>query len=114
MQSFVEKITSRKFLLAFAAFLGSLGAGITGLATGNEAVALTGGILMVFSAAIYAACEAYVDGKSAESTKVNLQIDAKPVKVDDAERLLNLVIAPDNCNTEAVSDTKETADGQAN
>ena len=62
-----EKLTSRKFLIALAAFLSSLGTGITGLCINNEAVAMTGGILCVVSAAIYAYCEAYVDAASIKS-----------------------------------------------
>ena len=62
-----EKLTSRKFLIALAAFLSSLGTGITGLCINNEAVAMTGGILCVVSAAIYAFCEAYVDAASIKS-----------------------------------------------
>ncbi len=62
-----EKFKSRKFLLAAAAFLSSLGTGITGVCVGNERVAMVGGILCVVSAAIYAACEAYVDGASIKS-----------------------------------------------
>lgn len=64
-----SKWTSRKFWLAVAAFLASLGTGITGLVTDNETVALVGGILTVVSAAIYAFCEAYVDAASVKSTK---------------------------------------------
>lgn len=63
----MEKFKSRKFLMALAAFLASLGTGIAGLCTGNEAVAMTGGILCVVSSAIYAFCEAYVDGASVKS-----------------------------------------------
>ena len=63
----LNKLTSRKFLIALAAFLSSLGTGITGLCINNEAVAMTGGILCVVSAAIYAFCEAYVDATSIKS-----------------------------------------------
>lgn len=56
-----EKLTSRKFWLMAAAFLGSLGASIVGLHTGCEAVAIVGTVCSVLSAAIYAACEAAVD-----------------------------------------------------
>ena len=62
-----SKLYSRKFWIAVAAFLASLGTGITGLCTDNEAVAMTGGILCVVSAAIYAFCEAYVDASSIKS-----------------------------------------------
>lgn len=56
-----NKLTSRKFWICIAAFLGSLGTGITGLVQGNQTIAIIGGCCTVLSAAIYAACEAYVD-----------------------------------------------------
>lgn len=59
-----EKLSSRKFWVCVAAFLGSLGTGISGLVVGNQTLALVGGILTVVSAAIYAFCEAWVDGKA--------------------------------------------------
>lgn len=72
------KLTSRKFWLAAAAFLASLGTGITGLATDNTALTTTGLVCTMLSAAIYAACESYVDGKSAASsmTVTNKQVTA--------------------------------------
>ena len=54
-----EKLTSRKFWLCVAAALASLGTGISGLVQGNDKLALTGGILLV-----YAFCEAWVDSKA--------------------------------------------------
>ena len=56
-----EKLTSRKFWIMTAAFLGSLGTGITGMATGKTALAIVGALCSVLSAAIYAAAEAAVD-----------------------------------------------------
>lgn len=56
-----QKLTSRKFWLATAAFLGSLGASISGLVTNKTAVAVFGIVCSMLSAAIYAATEAYVD-----------------------------------------------------
>lgn len=61
-----DKLTSRKFWLCVAAALGSLGTGISGLISGNEKLALAGGILLVVSSSIYAFCEAWVDGKAVE------------------------------------------------
>ena len=52
--------TSRKFWLSLAAFLAALGGGLSGVVS-PEACA----VLMAASAAVYAACEAYVDGKAA-------------------------------------------------
>jgi len=59
-----RKLSSRKFWMSIAAFLGSLAASIAGLSTGNDAVATAGIICGMLSAAIYAASEAWVDGQS--------------------------------------------------
>lgn len=56
-----EKLTSRKFWLMTAAFLGSIGTSIMGLASGNTTLAVVGTVCSVLSAAIYAAAEAAVD-----------------------------------------------------
>ena len=61
-----DKLTSRKFWFAAAAFLGSIGAAITGLSTGDPGIAKFGLVCSILSAAIYSAAEAYVDGKRAE------------------------------------------------
>lgn len=57
----MNKLHSRKFWISVAAFLGSIGTSIAGLAIGNETVAAVGIVCSVLSAAIYAAAEAYVD-----------------------------------------------------
>ena len=67
----MKKFSSRKFLISLAAFLGSIGASISGIVTDNETVTIIGAVCTVLSAAIYAACEAYVDGK-AVNTKSEL------------------------------------------
>jgi len=59
-----EKMTSRKFWICAAAFLGSIAASISGIATDNKYVTTIGLIAGVLSAGIYSACEAYVDGKA--------------------------------------------------
>ena len=60
----LKKITSRKFLLCLAAFLGSVAASISGIVTDNKYVATIGIVAGVLSAAIYAAAEAAVDAKA--------------------------------------------------
>ena len=60
----INKITSRKFWICVAAFLGSVAASISGIATGNQTIATIGVIAGVLSAAIYAAAEAYIDAKA--------------------------------------------------
>ena len=63
-----SKLTSRKFWMAVAAFLASIGASLGGMVTYNENLAIAGAICAMFSAAIYAAAEAYTDGKRAEAS----------------------------------------------
>lgn len=57
-----NKLTSRKFWISAAAFLGSIAVSVSGIHSGNEIITTVGVICSVLSAAIYAACEAYVDG----------------------------------------------------
>ena len=60
-EDIVRKLTSRKFWLCLAAFLGSIAASIAGITTSNETVAIVGTVCGVISAAIYAAAEQAVD-----------------------------------------------------
>lgn len=61
-----SKFSSRKFLISVAAFLASIGGSIGGIVAGNQTLTIVGATCSVLSAAIYAACEAYVDGKAVE------------------------------------------------
>lgn len=61
MRSWKEKLSSRKFWICVAAFLGSIATSISGIVTDNQAVVITGTVAGVLSAAIYAFCEAWVD-----------------------------------------------------
>lgn len=60
-EDIIRKLTSRKFWLCTAAFLGSIAASIAGITTSNETVAIVGTVCGVISAAIYAAAEQAVD-----------------------------------------------------
>ncbi len=62
-----NKLSSRKFWMAAAAFLASIGTSIGALSTDNSVVAAIGIICAMLSAAIYASAEAYVDGQSLRS-----------------------------------------------
>lgn len=62
----MSKLTSRKFWMCFAAMLASISASIAGLCTQNEVIATFGLVCGIVSAAIYAFCEAWVDGKAVE------------------------------------------------
>ena len=67
----INKITSRKFWICVAAFLGSVAASISGIATGNQTIATIGVIAGVLSAAIYAAAEAYVDARAVNAQEAD-------------------------------------------
>ena len=67
MQTLSSKLSSRKFWMAVAAFLASIGTSIEAFATSNEPVAAVGIVCAILSAAIYAAAEAYVDGQRLQS-----------------------------------------------
>lgn len=87
----VEKLASRKFWMAAAAFLASIGGTITGFATGNDTLMIVGVVCTALSSAIYAACEAYVDGKSAASNQsvVTTNVTASTTAKDTVEKMLN-------------------------
>lgn len=65
----MSKLTSRKFWICVAAFLASVATSISGLVTENQTVTIIGTVCGILSAAIYAACEAYVDGKAVDKNK---------------------------------------------
>lgn len=65
----IRKLTSRKFWVAVAAMLGSIGASIAGIQTGSDVVATIGVVATVVSAAMYAALEAYVDATRIKEEK---------------------------------------------
>ncbi|MEG0015732.1 MAG: hypothetical protein RSB04_11795 [Gordonibacter sp.] len=97
------KITSRKFLLALAAGLASIGGSIAGIATDNTALTTTGLVCTMISAAIYAAAEAYVDGQSARSQQtINQIVTTKQVSATTSDKAtVQAAFAPE------VSDVKE-------
>lgn len=63
----MKKLTSRKFWICVAAFLGSIATSISGIVTSNETVIIIGTVCGILSAAIYAFCEAWVDGKAVKN-----------------------------------------------
>lgn len=87
------KLTSRKFWLAVAAFLASLGTSITGFATDEPVVTWVGIICTTISAAIYAASEAYVDGKAAAAnittTASTTNVNATTTSTQAVEKIIN-------------------------
>lgn len=90
-----SKLTSRKFWLAAAAGLASIGGSIAGLAIQNEVLAGIGIGCTVASAAIYAAAEAYVDGKAvASSTTITETKVSASATGSTANDLVAATIAP--------------------
>lgn len=57
----MKKLTSRKFWICVAAFLASIAVSISGLTTSNETIVGIGTVCGILSAAIYTACEAWID-----------------------------------------------------
>lgn len=68
----MEKLTSRKFWICVAAFLGSVATSIAGLKTDNETVVIVGVVAGIFSAAIYAFCEAWVDSRAVNTNAMDI------------------------------------------
>ena len=69
MKDWKSKLSSRKFWICVAAFLGSIAASIAGLYTSNQTVTIIGTVCGILSAAIYAFCEAWVDGKAVSNNE---------------------------------------------
>ena len=65
----MNKLTSRKFWICVAAFLASIATSIAGIYTTNQIITVIGTVCGIISAAIYAFCEAWVDGKAVEGDK---------------------------------------------
>lgn len=65
----MDKLTSRKFWICVAAFLASIATSIAGITTSNQTVTIIGTVCGILSAAIYAFCEAWVDGKAVEKKR---------------------------------------------
>jgi len=74
----MDKLTSRKFWICVAAFLASVATSISGISTSNETITIIGTVCGIFSAGIYAFCEAWVDSKS-------LDVDISKIHFDDDE-----------------------------
>lgn len=62
----MNKLTSRKFWICVAAFLASIATSIGGLVTEDRVITIIGTVCGILSAAIYAFCEAWVDGKAVD------------------------------------------------
>ena len=78
----MDKLKSRKFWVCVAAFLGSIATSISGIVTDNQTITTIGVVCGVVSAAIYAFCEAWVDGKAVGRQS---EIDTDFNEVDDGK-----------------------------
>ena len=88
--NFLQKFGSRKFWMAVAAFLASIGGTCAGFATGNEIVMVAGIICTALSTAIYAAAEAYVDAarENSNTNSTATTITASTTSKETVEKLL--------------------------
>lgn len=75
----MDKLKSRKFWVAVAAMLASIGTSIGGVVTDNQTVATVGVVCLIASQAIYSFCEAYVDGASIKADTKATTIQASTV-----------------------------------
>lgn len=64
------KLTSRKFWICVAAMLASIATSIAGIAQADPTITAIGTVCGIISAAIYAFCEAWVDGKAVEQVYI--------------------------------------------
>ena len=70
----IKKLTSRKFWLCVAAFLGSVATSISGIVTDNKYVVTIGVVAGILSAGLYAFCEAWIDGKAVQEKTLDALI----------------------------------------
>lgn len=76
MSELESKLTSRKFWVAVAAALASIGTSIGGIATDNANIVCFGVVCLIVSQAIYSFCEAYVDTASIKANTTTTTITA--------------------------------------
>lgn len=84
MKEFLQKLTSRKFILAAATFLIGVGTGLAGFVIGEYDLTKTGALMIIVGTAAYNAAEGYHDGKRAASntTSTNTNVNASANNAD--------------------------------
>ena len=82
------KLTSRKFWISVAAFLASVATSISGLATQDQTITIVGIVCGMLAAAIYAACEAYVDKANVDASTTQKIITATTDSTEVAQAAL--------------------------
>lgn len=85
----LQKLASRKFILALAAFLAIFFTGVAGVISPDICA-----IGMALSAALYGACEAYVDGQSAKSNTTQTTTTIQALSNDRA--VVAKILTPDS------------------
>lgn len=75
----MEKLKSRKFWICVAAFLASIATSIAGLVNANQTITIVGTVAGILSAAIYAFCEAWVDGKAVDKNEYVIEEEPNEV-----------------------------------
>lgn len=92
-----NKWASRKFWISVAAFLGSIGASIAGIATSEKWVTVTGIVCGMLSAAIYSAVEAYADGANGTKTIEHIvKKEDEDAIEEEADTDIEEIVPPDN------------------
>lgn len=82
----MNKLTSRKFWICVAAFFASVATSVAGIKSDNQTVLIIGTICGILSAAIYAFCEAWVDGKAVKTSEYYPEnVNANGFQVDNEE-----------------------------
>jgi uncharacterized membrane protein YagU involved in acid resistance len=84
-----QKLTSRKFWLSVAAFLGSIATSIVALKSDNDIVAVIGIVCAMLSAAIYSGCEAYVDSRNKDAQETVKQTINYLIQSEDVNEEVN-------------------------
>lgn len=91
-----NKWASRKFWISVAAFLGSIGASIAGIATSEKWVTVTGIVCGMLSAAIYSAVEAYADGANGTQTIEHIvKKDTEEALEEEADTDIEEIVPPE-------------------
>ena len=86
-----SKLASRKLWLTIAAFLGSVAASVTGLATSSDVIAGIGIVCGILSTAIYVASEAAIDAAAAGANQT-IQTQAVTATSTDKATVASVIV----------------------
>lgn len=85
-----QKFASRKFWISVAAFLAAFSMGVAGVMPAEWCA-----VCMALSAGIYAACEAYVDGKSAGAAQSVTTTSTSISATSASQKVVEAALAPE-------------------